>query len=107
MEPNANLISANFPQYPVVSDEDLVSNDLSLVAPPPEVAAQQENPLTLKPAKQDNPPPFKLTPRGHSAPVIISQVESPCLTWTPIVVVDRLSCFNMASYRPLTSSIGP
>lgn len=52
-----------FPQYSVINEDDIVSNDLSLVAPSSESNIQQEN-----------SPPFKLTPRGHSAPVIISQI---------------------------------
>ena len=71
------IISAIYPAYSVVNDDDLVSNDLSLVAPSSDVvavSAQQENPLPFKPAQPDTPLPFKLTPRGHSAPVIISQV---------------------------------
>jgi len=47
---------------------DLVSNDLSLVAPPSDHVEKQVNDL-----EQDQLP-FKLTPRGHSAPVIISQI---------------------------------
>ena len=49
----------------MINEDDIVSNDLSLVAPSADSNVQQQ---------LENLPPFKLTPRGHSAPVIISQV---------------------------------
>ena len=80
------LFSGIFPQYSVVNeDDDLVSNDLSLVAPASLPLTSLPNDVVVNHVvandvvvQQENPPPFKLTPRGHSAPVIISQVLFVC-----------------------------